>query len=281
MEFQTFDPADPGVAKKLLAYGPSVAFPALHGPGGEDGTIQGFFETLGVPYVGCGVAASAICMNKLHTKWAFEALGIPTPRWTLADPPAFPQILPPFPAVAKPLTEGSSVGVVFLETESDLRALLKRTKTPVLIEERIFGRELTIPVFGHPMEMLPVIEIRPKAKFFDFEAKYTKGMTEYICPADVSPGLLEKLKKFAEKICRRLDIRHLCRIDVMVGIPPAAASGPNLPGMDRPADGQPYFLEINTLPGMTGTSLLPMSARTAGVEFPELIRRLIRMAAAS
>lgn len=264
-----FDPADPATPAAILAYRPDVAFPALHGPGGEDGGVQGFLETAGIPYVGSGVAASAVCMNKLYTKWAFEALNIPTPKWALVEPYIYMErrsvakldTLPPFPAVAKPLAEGSSVGVEFIENEEELRALIEKRKTPLLVEERIVGRELTLPVFGQPMEMLPVIEIRPRSGFFDFSAKYTKGMTDYICPADISPELRGVLRRYAEQLCRALALRHMCRIDLMLS-----------------KEGAPYFLEINTIPGMTATSLLPMSARAAGIDFPELIRRLIEMA---
>lgn len=269
------------MAGEVLAYKPDVAFPALHGPGGEDGVIQGLFESLDIPYVGSGVAASALCMNKLYTKWAFESLGIPTPRWTLVEPFAPARNLPPFPAVAKPLTEGSSVGVEFVENEQALHAILERKKIPLLVEERIFGRELTLPVFGQPLDLLPIIEIRPKSRFFDFDAKYTKGMTEYICPAEVPSALRDQLQTYCAKLGRFLGLRHLSRIDVMLGSARPHATDAPLPGMSERGEsgGIPYFLEINTLPGMTATSLLPMSARSAGMEFPELIDRLIEMAA--
>ena len=139
--YRTFDPASARMPAELLKFGPDVAFLALHGPGGEDGCLQGFLETAQIPYVGSGVAASSLCMNKLHTKWAFEALNIPTPRWALVEPygdprtPGFglPADLPTFPVVAKPLTEGSSVGVEFLKTEEELRALIEKKKTPLLL----------------------------------------------------------------------------------------------------------------------------------------------------
>lgn len=288
VSYEKFDPADAGMPAALMAFRPDVAFPALHGPGGEDGCIQGFLESAGIPYVGSGVAASAICMNKLYTKWAFEALAIPTPRWALVESAADleeklatpERSLPPFPVVVKPLTEGSSVGVAFVKTAVDLVALAEKRNMPLLVEERIVGRELTLPVFGRPIELLPVIEIRPKAGFFDFDAKYTNGMTDYICPADISAELRETLNGHAMRIAGALGLRHMSRIDVMLAGPQSATEKPPLPGMPRniPPDGQPYFLEINTIPGMTATSLLPMSAKAAGIEFPELIRKLIDMA---
>ncbi len=287
LTYQKFDPADPKTPAALLAYRPDVVFPALHGPGGEDGCVQGFLETAEIPYVGSGVAASAICMNKLYTKWVFEALHVPTPRWALVEPYIYMEkrsvaknnTLPPFPVVAKPLTEGSSVGVEFIKNEEDLWALIEKKKIPMLVEEQIVGRELTLPMFGRPMELLPVIEIRPKAEFFDFDAKYTKGMTEYICPAEISSELREELRRYAELLCHALDIRHMCRIDVMLSTKKSDQTE-TLPGMrgSRAPDGTPYFLEINTLPGMTETSLLPMSARSAGMDFPTVIRRFLEMA---
>lgn len=287
LTYQKFDPADAKTPAAILAYRPDLVFPALHGPGGEDGCMQGFLETAQIPYVGSGVAASAICMNKLYTKWAFEALKVPTPRWALVEPYIYMErrgveknnTLPPFPVVAKPLTEGSSVGVEFIKNEEDLRALIEKKKIPMLVEEQIIGRELTLPMFGRPMDLLPVIEIRPKAEFFDFDAKYTKGMTEYICPADISPQLREELRRYAELLCHALDLRHMCRIDVMLSNK-KRNQAETLPGMSasRAPEGTPYFLEINTLPGMTGTSLLPMSARSAGMDFPALIGRFLEMA---
>lgn len=281
-EYRKFDPADAGMPASLLKFHPDVAFLALHGPGGEDGTMQGFLESLEIPYVGSGVLASSVCMNKLYTKWAFESLGIPTPRWSVIDPyeknSPTGAALPPFPVVAKPLTEGSSVGIEFVDSEEELHALADKRKTPLLVEERIIGRELTLPVFGDPMDSLPVIEIRPKSEFFDFDAKYTKGMTEYICPAEISSELQELLRHYAGKICRALQLRHMSRIDVMISANPKNQKGvQTLPGI-KPPEGLPYFLEVNTIPGMTETSLLPMSARAAGMEFGEVIRRLISMA---
>lgn len=285
--YEMFDTADPKMTSALTAFRPDVAFIAMHGRGGEDGCVQGYLETLRIPYVGPGVSASAICMNKLYTKWIFEALHIPTPKWTLVDPYIYMErrsvqksnSLPPFPAVAKPLSEGSSMGVEFLKNEEELQALLEKRKTPLLVEERIIGREITLPVFGDPMELMPVIEIRPKAEFFDFDAKYTKGMTEYICPADISPELRTLLGRYTERLCRALDMRHMCRIDVMLDTSRETQSMA-LPGLrePRPPEGRPYFLEINTIPGMTETSLLPMSARAAGIDFQTLIRRLVQMA---
>lgn len=287
--YRMFDPASPRMAVDLLRFRPHVAFIAMHGPGGEDGRLQGFLDTVNIPYAGPGVASSALCMNKLYTKWAFEALGIPTPRWAYIEPRTFisdrtvegpTRSLPPFPVFVKPVCEGSSIGVKFLKTEEELHAHVARNPAPILVEERIVGRELTLPVFGEPMEMLPVIEIRPKSEFFDLEAKYTKGMTEYICPADISPELCEVLRHHARHLCRALDLRHMSRIDVMIETP--ASDGTTLPGMagTHPPEGRPFFLEINTIPGLTQTSLLPMSARASGVEFREMIRRLLVLAGA-
>jgi len=279
--YRLFDPAESRMSERLLAFRPDVAFLAMHGPGGEDGTLQGFLETLQIPYVGSGVAASAICMNKLYTKWVFEALRIPTPRWTIVDPFESPPTAPAavadltFPVVVKPLCEGSSVGVEFVASAADLRALAERRRTTLLVEERIVGRELTIPMTGDPLDVLPIIEIRPKTEFFDFDAKYTKGMTDYICPADISSDVLKQLQVFAGRIARALQLRHMCRIDLLLGSPaPARRTQTGVTG-DRAGL---YFLEINTIPGLTETSLVPMAARAAGISFPELIRRWMEMA---
>jgi D-alanine-D-alanine ligase len=250
-----------------------VAFLALHGRFGEDGTIQGTLDLLGVPYVGSGTLASALAMDKVMAKKVLAADGVPVPRGLVVERAAF-RASPAMesgraadaflPAVTKPARQGSSIGMSLVENAHEMRSALEKAfahDTRVLVEERLFGTELTVGVLGNALiEALPVIEIVPKNKFFDYEAKYDPELTEEICPARIPSAAAAQARDLALRSHRALGCRGLSRVDMML-----TAAGP-------------VVLEVNTMPGMTVNSLLPKAAKAAGIAFPDLLDRLVRLA---
>lgn len=254
-------------ATALLEAGCEVVFPALHGPFGEDGTIQGFFGTVGIPYVGSGVAGSALACDKIRTKRLVAEAGHPVaPDRTL--PPATPtQVVHAlgFPVFVKHPRGGSSLEVLRAANERELAAALDQLgDDTLLVEAAVAGRELTVAVLddetGVP-RALPVTEICSQGAFFDFENKYTPGVAEEVVPADVSPTVARDLQERALRIHRLLGLSAMSRSDFIL-----------------PPDGMPVFLEANTIPGLTPTSLLPQAAKAAGIEFPDVLTRLIESA---
>lgn len=242
-----------------------VVFIALHGGEGEDGRIQALFDLIGKPYTGSGVGASSICMNKAISKMIMERLGIATPAWDLLPggidgkgASAAVERLGGLPIVVKPVDQGSTIGITIVEGAEDLDGAIRlaREYSPdVLLEEYIDGRELSVPVIED--EIYPVVEIRPKEGFYDYERKYTKGMTLYDCPADLPEDLRMRIESEAFKAYRTMGCEGFARVDVRLG-----------------NDGVPYFLEVNTIPGMTETSLVPMGAAARGISFAGLVDRI-------
>jgi D-alanine-D-alanine ligase len=251
------------VAERIRGEAIDLAVIALHGRGGEDGAIQGLLEVLGVPYTGSGILASAIGMNKAMTKRLLQYYGLPTPEYTvlrspdgIIDPPAGFQ----FPLVIKPASEGSTVGVSIVRGPRELVPALNegfKYDSRVLLEEYIAGREITGGILDH--EPLPLVEIIPKESFYDYRAKYTAGMTEYIVPAGLSSEQTEEIRQLALKVYEAVGCEGCARVDF------------RLTEKD-----QPYILEINTVPGMTETSLLPKAAQAAGMEYDALVGRIVR-----
>lgn len=257
----------------------SVAFIALHGPYGEDGTVQGLLELLGIPYTCSGVLTSALAMNKAMAKEFLVARGILAPNYQLISSnlggslfghmPELETRLKRkfgFPLVVKPNNQGSSVGVSIVRKKSEIRKALKdafKKDKEVLVEEFIEGREITASILGNKKPVaLPLIEIVPKtSEFFDYYAKYTPGATNEICPAPLSKSLTQEIQQTALKIYKVLGCRGVARVDFIV---------------DK--KNRIYFLELNTIPGMTKTSLVPQAAAKAGIEFPELLDRIIQLA---
>jgi len=248
-----------------------VLFLALHGPGGEDGTIQGFLETLEVPYVGSGVLASSLTMDKARCKLFLRASQLPTADWVSVSQAEWDgrageicgQILDQFPAgcVIKPNNQGSSVGMSVLEGGEHPESVMDQAfghSQEVLIEKRIQGREFTCGVFGRENpEALPVTEIRVAGGFFDYEAKYQPGGAEEITPADISESLAREIQSLAVRAHKTFGCSAITRTDFMM-------------------DGdQPVILEINTIPGMTRMSLIPRACAAAGIEFESILDRLI------
>ncbi len=258
---------------KIAEQGIDSAFIALHGPGGEDGTIQGFLEYLRIPYTGSGVVASAIGIDKMAAKRILIAEGIPTPRFMNIDPHESlvrecDKIRDSFglPAVVKPNNDGSSLGVrIVNDSDFLLRAVqeLKNQYDSFFAEEYIKGKELTVGVLGTGPKAysLPVLELETKLRFYDYEAKYTKGMTEFIIPAEISAELEKRVQNISVKIHRLFGCRDFSRVDFMID-----------------EDGNPYVIEINTIPGFTNLSDLPAEARAAGMTFDQLIQTIMESA---
>ncbi len=270
--FKGYDavPVDVGrnVDEVLRQKNVEVVFLALHGRYGEDGSIQGLLEILGLPYTGSSVLASALALDKFLTKDVARAEGINTPEdlffnYHSDDLEAFlKRVKLPFPLMVKPSREGSTIGIHKVNSLEELRhALLQAAllDSRVLVERFIPGREVTVAVLNQ--EALPIVEVVPKSGFYDYQAKYTPGATEYICPAHLDEGLTKKLQDQSKRIYRRIGCEGVARADFILH------NGE-----------EPYFLEINTLPGMTSTSLVPKAAKAAGISFEDLVERVLNTA---
>ena len=256
-----FDPAERDVWA-LRDEGFERAFIALHGRGGEDGTIQGALEMLGIPYTGSGVMASALSMDKWRTKMVWAACGLPTPRYALLDEHTdFDAVARELglPIFVKPAHEGSSMGATKVMRAEDLRAaweLAARYDSLVLAEEFIDGAELTVPFLED--RALPVIRIEAPDGKYDYQNKYFSDDTRYLCPAGLAEALELELRALALRSAAVLGCRGWGRVDVM---------------LDRA--GRPWLLEMNTSPGMTGHSLVPIAARVDGVDFDALCMTIL------
>jgi D-alanine-D-alanine ligase len=243
-----------GVDLAALLRGIDVVWNALHGTWGEDGCVQGLLECLRIPYTGSGVLASALAMDKVLSKRLFEAAAIPTPRWTLGAKPLA------YPCVVKPSREGSTVGVTIVqrpEQLADALALAGRGHGVILIEDFIPGREVSVAILDDAV--LGTVEIRPRSGFYDYSAKYQSGDTEYLVPPSFGREIDEPCQAAALAAYQALDCKGHARVDARID-----------------PDGRPYILEVNTLPGMTGTSLLPKIAAQKGMDYGALCERILR-----
>ena len=250
-----------------------VVFLALHGGYGEDGTIQALLDVVGVPYTGSGHLASAIAMDKDVSKHLFRNADVPTAKWILlseggrAEDREGERLAAAvkelgLPLIVKPSKQGSTVGLSIVKKESELKAAVDeafRFDDEVLVEEFIAGRELTVSILGG--DALPVGEIIPKHEIYDYECKYTPGMAVEEFPAKLSQAETHRVQELAQRAFTALKLRGCARIDFRMS-----------------PKGEFYCLEANTLPGMTGTSLVPQAAGAAGVTFPELCDRIVRLA---
>jgi D-alanine-D-alanine ligase len=270
-EVATYD-LNPGEGRGALALagshelaGADVVFLALHGGEGEDGRIQALLELAGKPYTGSGVRASAICMDKVATKIILGHYGVETPGWVYltrdeasvwANDGAIAAL--GLPVVVKPVDQGSSIGLTIAQREDEIGpavSLALRYSRGVVFEEYVAGRELSVPIVGE--EVYPIVEIKPKQGFYDYQRKYTKGMTDYQCPAAIDSGKSASIQADSLKAYTACGCEGFARVDFRLG-----------------PDGVAYFLEINTIPGMTETSLVPMGARARGVTFDRLVDRI-------
>ncbi len=242
-----------------------VAFIALHGGVGEDGTLQALLDVLGVPYTGSGHLACALAMDKDLAKRVVRDHGLTVPAWVMGPATAdYVRRLVGYPCVVKPSKQGSSVGLTLVKRARDLDPaveLASRYDDEVMIEQYVSGPELTVGILGDAP--LPVIEIRPRHELFDYECKYQPGMSEELCPAPIEPALAAKVQDAAQRAHRALKLGGYSRIDFRVG-----------------AEGAIFFLEANTAPGMTAQSLIPKAARAAGLAFPAFTEALCRLALA-
>jgi len=263
-----------GLSQELKEQKVAIAFLALHGPGGEDGTIQGFLETIGMPYTGSGVQASAVSMHKVVTKTLLAAHDIGVPPGTVVrrgDAPSLAKVLKEaklkLPVVVKPVSEGSTIGVTIVRRANQWKealALAHRCDPEAMVEAFIPGHEVTVAVLGSiagAPRVLPAVEIVAPDGFYDFAAKYQKGKTQYLCPPPLSGMLLRRIGDLARRTFHVLGCEGAARVDFRIT-----------------PKGRPYVLEINTVPGMTETSLLPMAAAKAGMEYDQLVEEILRSA---
>lgn len=248
---------------KLPAKTDVVCLAPLHGTYGEDGQVQGQLEKMGVLYTGCDSEASRLAFDKVVTKQKCIKLGIPTSKFVVVNSLQAP--LPKslkLPLVIKPVRQGSSVGLQFVERTEDWRdalAVALKFDSEVLVEEKIIGRETTVGILDN--RPLPIVEVRPKVGSYDYKNKYTAGATEYFCPADFDSATTKKIQDAALGAFRAIGGRDYARVDIMVR-----------------SNGEPVVLEVNTLPGMTETSLLPKAAAAAGLSYEQLCQRMIDLA---
>ncbi len=266
VDAHAFDPKDKPLSA-LKEEGFDRVFLILHGPGGEDGTIQGALEFLGVPYTGCGVMASALGMDKLRTKLIWQALGLPIPAFELVDEhsnfDAIEQKLG-LPLFVKPATEGSSIGVTKVKTAGGLKAAYEEARKYdrlVLAEAFVGGGEYTAPVLGDAVNgytVLPMIKIEPATEFYDYQAKYFRDDTVYHCPCGLSADKEATIASLVKKAFWAIGGESWGRVDFL---------------MDEA--GNPYLLEVNTAPGMTSHSLFPMGARAVGMDYADIVLKIL------
>jgi len=261
---------DSSLRQRLAEFQPDVVFPVLHGPPGEDGTLQGFLEMLGLAYVGSGVCASACAMNKYIAKQLFISAELPVAQDALLRREstdvrrAAHQLYDQFPGgvVVKPVDQGSAIGVSFAHGPEEIESALRNcyaVTTAALVEERIHGKEITAGVLDlETMMALPVIEIRPIGGWYDFEHRYAVGGSEHVIPAPLADEVYSRVQDIALRAHSALGCRDLSRADFLVT-----------------EDGTVKLLEVNTIPGMTPTSLFPDAARAAGISFEQLVCKLV------
>ena len=252
------------IAETLVKEKIEIAFIALHGRFGEDGTIQGMLELMRIPYTGSGVLASALALHKIMAKKFFLCENIPTPTYEVFLREEIEKNSPrttslPLPLVVKPAREGSTIGVSIVRSEEELVPALKgagRYDEEILVEEFMKGKEITVGILEDIP--LPVIEIVPKSGFYDYHAKYTKGETQYIIPARIRREKYLYAQEISLKAFQVLGCSGCARVDLMTD-----------------EDENPFVIDVNTMPGMTETSLLPKAAGYAGISFEELVERIL------
>jgi D-alanine-D-alanine ligase len=269
----------PDLVKRLREAAPEAAFIALHGRGGEDGTVQELLEVLSIPYTGSGVHACVRCADKLLAKHALRDGGLPTPDWVVLGQIGFHELgmadalgeiseRLAFPLVVKPVSQGSSLGVKFAGSAVELPAALIAALSygpRVLLERYVEGRELAVSLIAgdgdEPVVVLPIVEAVPRdRRFYDFAARYEIGRTDFVCPAALDAAVAERVREIARRAWEILDCRGFARVDMIL-----AADGPTV-------------LEVNPIPGLTDTSLFPQAADAAGIGFDEVVARVLASA---
>jgi D-alanine-D-alanine ligase len=267
IELTQTDKNEKKLEKRLKMARIDAAFIALHGGFGEDGTLQALLDQWKIPYTGSGALACGLAMHKGCSKLVFEAQNIPSASWQALHKTANPrnwlkEIKLPLPLVVKPADVGSAIGVTIVKKKSELTRAIRlafKHSQWVIIEKFISGVEVTATVLGE--RALPVIEIVPKNEFYDFDSKYTPGHSEHVIPARISPSQTKFVKDLALKAGKAMGCEDYYRVDFIV-----------------PRKGKPQILEVNTVPGMTSTSLVPDAAKAVGISFPALLKKLTGMA---
>jgi D-alanine-D-alanine ligase len=263
---------DAQLVKRLGELKPDAAFIAMHGRSGEDGTVQELLDILGIPYTGSDVLPSIRCMDKVLSKHILVADGIPTPPFFAFNRDAFQELgavdtMPiigddlGFPIVVKPAAQGSALGIRFAHKVSELPAALISAfsfDNKVLLEKYVKGKELAVSILGREPRALPIVEVRPKTDFFDFESRYTMGKAEYLTPAEINEDEAAAVSELSLRVFKSLGCSGFGRVDIILD-----------------ESGGLWVLEINTSPGFTGTSLLPMAAEAAGIGFNELVEEIL------
>ena len=261
VDAHAFDTGDRDL-HELRIQGFDRVFIALHGRYGEDGTVQGALELMGIPYTGSGVMASSLAMDKWRTKLVWIAAGIPTPRFVMLEADTDFKVVPKdlgLPLIVKPSREGSTIGLTKVSRAQDMEAAYRKAleyDDMVLAEEFIAGAEVTASILGE--QALPLIRIEAPGGSYDYQAKYFSDETRYYCPSGLPAAQESRIQALALKASRILDCRGWGRVDVMLD-----------------AKGEPFLLEANTVPGMTGHSLVPMAAKVAGIQFDDLVVRIL------
>lgn len=260
-ENATLIDVDRNIVKNLTEKGIELAFIAMHGKYGEDGCIQGLLEILGIPYTGCGVKASAVCMDKEFTKRIVVSLGVPVIPTLVYDENTDYE----YPVMVKPVSEGSSIGMSKANNKHELSNAVKDAEkygTGVMIEKFLEGQSITVGVLDMDGKTIatPILELRVKNGWYDYEAKYTKGLTEFILPAELSEQLTKEIQELSIKAHKAVEARGMSRVDFIV------------------SRGKPYMLEINTIPGMTDLSDLPAQAKAMGIEYDQLVEIILKSA---
>lgn len=267
VDAHAFDPAERPLSD-LLSEGFQRVFIALHGRGGEDGSLQGALNLMQLPFTGSGVLASALAMDKWRSKLVWQALGLPIPAFAMLTPDSDLSAVVTqlgLPLFVKPAREGSSIGIVKVKTAAELPAAYAeaaRHDSLVIAERAMTGGEFTVAILGSDAQAkaLPSIRIVPSTEFYDYEAKYFRDDTRYLCPSGLSDAAEARMRELALQGYRALGCRGWARIDFLLD-----------------AAGEPYLLEANTAPGMTSHSLAPMAARVAGIEFADLCLQILEM----
>lgn len=248
----------------------NLAFLAIHGRYGEDGTAQGLLELMKIPYTGPGVLASAIAINKIMSKKILIYENIPTPEYIELNSASGEDLKKmvsviekkfDYPIVVKPNSEGSTIGVNIVQKKDQLKHAIEEAvkyDNKILVEEYIKGRELTVSIIGREPVALPIIEIKPKSGFYDYKSKYTKNMTRYIVPAELDKKVANRVSEMALKCHRVLECSGISRVDFILD-----------------DTGNAYVFELNTMPGMTATSLVPKAAKAAGIDFALLVEIIL------
>lgn len=265
VELELMQETEEEIRRLISQHAVDIIFIAMHGGFGEDGRLQHILEKINVPYTGPGEESSRRAMDKIASRKLFEKAGLHVPQYRRIRRRFNSPLLLSFmhyPLVVKPSAQGSSIGISFVGSPDQLPLALRlafKFGDDVLVEEFIEGREITVSVLDG--KALPIVEIIPKKKFFDYQAKYEKGLTEYVVPAPLSPEIAQKAQRDAMKAYHVLDCRHLSRVDMIIK-----------------EDGTPYILEVNTIPGLTEMSLFPKAAGAAGISFDQLCTKLVELA---